>query len=275
MLEIPEAIVFSSQLEASIRGKSIVAVKANQSPHKFAWYFEDPKKYPSRLVGKMIASVHPTGGMVMISATGTMIVFSDGAGIRFFEKDADLPKKHQLLVNFDDGSVLAVTIRMYGGIFVFPRGTFDNPYYLGARDKPSPLQAAFNRDYFDKLRQADGINSLSVKAFLATDQRIPGLGNGTLQDILFNAGIHPKRKMASLSVKDLDLLFRSIKRTLQEMADQGGRDTEKDLYGNPGGYATKCSRLTVGKPCPICGSAIEKGNFLGGSIYYCPQCQPI
>jgi formamidopyrimidine-DNA glycosylase len=43
---------------------------------------------------------------------------------------------------------------------------------------------------------------LSAKAFLATEQRIPGLGNGVLQDILFTAGIHPKRKMAAISEEE-------------------------------------------------------------------------
>ena len=40
---------------------------------------------------------------------------------------------------------------------------------------------------------------LTAKAFLATEQRIPGLGNGVLQDILWDAGIDPRFDMRSLS----------------------------------------------------------------------------
>lgn|GEM_PF-2077218 len=37
------------------------------------------------------------------------------------------------------------------------------------------------------------------KAFLATEQRIPGLGNGVLQDILWTARIHPKLHKCALA----------------------------------------------------------------------------
>ena len=63
--------------------------------------------------------------------------------------------------------------------------------------------------------------------------------------------------------------------TLGEMAENGGRDTETDLFGNPGRYVTIMSRNHVGKPCPACGTQIRKAAYMGGSIYFCPDCQPI
>lgn len=115
----------------------------------------------------------------------------------------------------------------------------------------------------------------SVKAFLATDQRIPGLGNGTLQDILFRAKINPKCKMASLTEEDKHRLFVSIKHVLAEIRDNGGRDTEKDLFGEAGQYQTILSQKTFKNPCPVCGGEIVKQAYLGGSIYYCIHCQPL
>ena len=38
MIELPEAMVLSKQLNESIRGKRIMNVIAAHSPHKFAWY---------------------------------------------------------------------------------------------------------------------------------------------------------------------------------------------------------------------------------------------
>jgi formamidopyrimidine-DNA glycosylase len=120
---------------------------------------------------------------------------------------------------------------------------------------------------------ASGMEKLSAKAFLATEQRIPGVGNGVLQDILYNAGVHPKRKLSTMTKEDEDKLFSSIKNTLSDMINKGGRDTEKDLYGKSGGYQTKVSKNTVDKPCPVCKSVIKKEAYLGGSIYYCEGCQ--
>jgi len=68
-------------------------------------------------------------------------------------------------------------------------------------------------------------------------------------------------------------LFASIKSTLEDMLVKGGRDTEKDLFGDSGGYKTLLSKNTAGAPCPVCGTVIVKEAHLGGSIYYCKKCQ--
>jgi len=98
----------------------------------------------------------------------------------------------------------------------------------------SPLSQEFDRLYFDGLL-VSAKPDLSVKAFLATKQRIPGLGNGVLQDILFYAGIHPKKKIGSLSENEKERIFLNIKEVLSEMTRLRGRDTEKDIWGQPGG----------------------------------------
>ncbi len=81
--------------------------------------------------------------------------------------------------------------------------------------------------------------------------------------------------MASLSQEEKDGLFYTLKTTLREMADCGGRDTERDLFGNEGGYLTRMSKNTVGKPCLVCGSLVQKESYMGGSIYFCPGCQKL
>lgn len=133
---------------------------------------------------------------------------------------------------------------------------------------------ALTLSIFNTLRTKEA-DKLSGKAFLATQQRIPGLGNGVLQDGLFHANIHPKRKMGTITEKEYTSLFHSVKETLAEMTRLGGRDTEKDLFGNPGKYRTILRKNTVGKPCPVCGTAIQKASYLGGAIYWCPVCQPL
>jgi formamidopyrimidine-DNA glycosylase len=162
---------------------------------------------------------------------------------------------------------------MYGGIWCFKYGEFENIYYDISKSKPSPLSDKFDKVYFHNIISAKGIEKLSAKALLATEQRIPGLGNGSLQDILYNSGIHPKKKVTTFTEEEKEQLFYSIKTTIKEMVDKGGRDTEKDLFGCPGSYKTILSKNTVDKPCPICGFKIKKEAYMGGSIYYCSKCQ--
>lgn len=272
MIEIPEASVLTQQLTATIRGKTIRRVVAAHSPHSFAWYSGDPAQYPELLTGKTIGAANNFGGMVEIQVDDVALLFGDGVNLRFYQTCADQPAKHQLLVEFADDTSLCGTVAMYGGLWCFTHGTHDNPYYLVAKEKPSPLTKAFDFDYFSALFTPES-EKLSLKAFLATQQRIPGLGNGVLQDILYCANLHPKRKTASMHPTEREILFQSIKTTLEQMALFGGRDTERDLFGSPGGYLTRMSKNTVGKPCLVCDSIVQKQAYMGGSIYFCPGCQ--
>jgi formamidopyrimidine-DNA glycosylase len=274
MIELPEAAVLSEQINEAVVGKKIRKVIAARTPHKLAWYFGDPQEYKGLLAGKVISGARSYGGQVEITVGKAKLLFSDGVNLRYYNMGEKLPDKHQLLLELDDGSCLLGWVQMYGGLSAFPEGKNDNKYYLVARRKPSPLSADFDGKYFASLFD-EGSAKLSLKAFLATEQRIPGLGNGVLQDILFNAKMHPKRKVGALSPIDRRILFDSVRTTLSEMTAQGGRDTENDLLGRPGEYKTRLSKNTVGQPCPACGTLIKKEAYLGGSIYYCAGCQRV
>ena len=273
MIELPEALNIAGQINDTIHGKRVASVIVAQTPHKLAWYYGETPKYSALLVGKTIEKANAYGGMVEIKAGNANILLGEGAGIRFHRENEPRPAKHHLLVEFDDHPAISIAIQMYGGIGAFLEGELDNLYYRVAKEKPSPLSPAFDEVYFDRLVSAQEVQKLSLKALLATEQRIPGLGNGILQDILFNAKMHPKKKVNTLAKTEKEALFNSVKNTLAAMAAQGGRDTELDLFGCPGGYKTILCKNTVNKPCPICGTGIKKEAYMGGSVYYCEYCQ--
>jgi formamidopyrimidine-DNA glycosylase len=273
MLELPESHVLAAQLQKAVARKKIRSVMAAFTPHKLAWYIGDPANYSALLVGKTISDASAYGGMVEAKADNSNILFWEGVSVRFHKPGESRPERHQLLIDFEDGAAISAAVQMYGGLGCFPEGELDNPYYRTARQKPSPLSSGFDNAYFALLLSDPAVQKLSAKALLATEQRIPGLGNGVLQDILFNAGIHPRKKVNTLSSADQKKLFASLKNTLSGMVKGGGRDTETDLYGRPGKYRTILSRKTVGTPCISCRTTIKKANYLGGSIYFCDKCQ--
>jgi formamidopyrimidine-DNA glycosylase len=273
MIELPEALNIAGQINDTIHGKRVASVIVAQTPHKLAWYYGEPQKYSDLLVGRTIGKANAYGGMVEIKAENANILLGEGAGIRFHSKSEPRPAKHQLLIEFDDHSAISVSIQMYGGIGSFIEGELDNIYYRVAKEKPSPFSPTFDEVYFDRIISAQEVQKLSLKALLATEQRIPGLGNGILQDILFNAKMHPKKKVNTLAKAEKEALFNSVKTTISAMAAQGGRDTELDLFGCPGGYKTILCKNTLNKPCPICGTEIKKEAYMGGSVYYCEKCQ--
>jgi formamidopyrimidine-DNA glycosylase len=274
MLEIPESRVLAAQISETLAQKTIIEARAATSPHGFAWYNGDPAAYDELLSGHTITGALALGGQVEIVAGPLRLLLHDGINARYFLPQEKLPDKHQLLLRFDDHSALVCTVQMYGGMEAYLAGANDNPYYLVACEKPNPLTEDFSESYFAALIRAAG-PKLSAKALLATEQRIPGLGNGCLQDILFNARINPQTKLLAFREGDMLALFNSVKQTLQDMTEGGGRDTEKNLFGQYGGYTTILSSKTYGQPCPLCGGAILRKSYLGGNIYFCPHCQPL
>jgi formamidopyrimidine-DNA glycosylase len=275
MIEIPEASSLSRQLDERLDGKRIGSVVAGFSPHKFAWYYGKPESYSRLAKGRVFRSARAVAGMVEGAADDLRLLFSEGARLGILPPGSPEPRKHQFLMRFDDGTALVASVQMYGGMGLVPEGWSDNPYYRVSLAKPSPLAQAFDEQYFGGLFDEPGVDKLSVKALLATGQRVPGLGNGVLQDILFAARINPRAKAGGLSATQRTGLYRAVKRTLRAMADAGGRDTELDVDGKPGGYATVMSRSGALKPCPACGGPITREAYLGGSVYYCPACQPV
>jgi formamidopyrimidine-DNA glycosylase len=272
MIELPEARTIAKDLRKEILGKTIVSVGGNFTDHKFTFYHDDPNKYDEQIVAKKVTDIIDRNFYIEIEIEDYILLMRDGANIRYYDQGQAYPEKSKLLIEFDDGSFLNVTTSMYSFIGLYKKGDIDNKYYdlevngIGALDK------AFSFDYFKSLINEKTLK-LSVKAFLATEQRILGIGNGVVQDIMYNAGLHPKRKINTLGEKDIENLYNAIISTLTAMMNQGGRDTEKTIYGKSGGYHMLLSSKSYKDGCPACNSAIKKEQYLGGSIYYCPNCQ--
>ena len=275
MIELPEAVVLSGEINEALSGKQIKTVITGHSPHKFAFFHPEQGDFQDLILNAVIEKSYNLGGFVRIELSDEKnLLFFEGVRMIYIPEGEQLPKKHQLLIEFTDASSLVCSVQMYGFFAATIREDYNYKYYLVAREKPSPLSKEFDKNYFNGLI-ADCPEKASLKAFLATEQRIPGLGNGVLQDILFNAKQHPKKKLNSLDEDEKEKLFISIKTTLQKMVDGGGRDTEQDIFGFPGNYKSILSKNTVGKPCVECGSIIQKQAYMGGSIYFCPACQKV
>lgn len=274
MIELPEALTLAAQLKHEISGKVVEKVYPPTYEHKFAWFHGDVDCYDGLLCGLAVTDAAAFGIYVEICfEKDRKFDFNDGVNVRFFRRNDKKPDRYQLMIAFTDGCALVFTIAMYGG-FACHCGEFANPYYLTSKESLSPLSETFDYAGFEAL-MASVKPGMSAKAFLATEQRIPGLGNGVLQDILLDCRIHPKRKLESLNEEERLAMFQSVKKILADITAAGGRDTEKDIYGNCGGYRTRLSKNTYKIGYCTCGGVIEKQAYLGGTVYTCSKCQPL
>jgi formamidopyrimidine-DNA glycosylase len=275
MFELPEFVTLANQINRTLQGKTIRQGCLGNSPHKFVWYNRSHDEFAALTAGKTIGKAWSRGKWLFIPFEPGYIFLMGECGGRalYHASRSNLPAKYHLLISFEDGAHFSVTTQMWGALELYESGLETERQYVKDM-RPVPLDPAFNFEYFNGL-----IDSLlpgekrSVKALLTQEQLIPGIGNAIAQDIQFNARLHPRRPLSELDPNQRKALFEALIRTLQAAVQQGGRYDEVDLFNQPGGYVRLMDKNALERPCPVCGGAIEKFAYLGGSCYVCPVCQ--
>ncbi len=104
------------------------------------------------------------------------------------------------------------------------------------------------------------------------DQTIlSSIGHAYADEILFDAGIHPKTWTRDLSDENVNRLFGSITRVIE----WGKRTVEKarqPIHVKVRDHMKV--RLRHGKACQRCGTTIRREGVRGWDVYFCPTCQP-
>ena len=275
MIELPEAVTLARQMTAELAGKRIAKAVQSSSPHKFAFLSGTPEEYKEILEGRTLGETTARGRyMLTLIEPGYVLVLGEGGErILVHSSEKTLPKKHQLLLQFDDDTYLTISVQGWGAVWLFEEAEVDQHKYVG---KPcvSPLSDDFTYEYFSGLFDVleEGYKN-TIKYFIISEPGICGIGNGYLQDVLFQARISPRRRVAEISMDERRTVYAAIRETLKQATELAGRNTERDLFNQPGGYVPLMCSQTKSWPCPECGTAIEKISYLGGSCYLCPECQ--
>lgn len=275
MFELPECITLSKQMNETINGLSISGGNLGNSPHKFVWYNRSEEEFVGLIVGKRVGESHVRGRWLFVPVEpGYVLVFGEcGGKILYHEPGQKQPKKFHLALFFGDGSFLTAATSMWGAMELYEAGAeLDREYIKDMR--PTPVETEFTFDYFSGLvAHLIPEKKRSVKSLLTQEQLIPGLGNAIAQDIMFKARLHPRHPIDELDGKQLKDLYTALRQTVDDAVEKGGRYDEFDLFGQKGGYVRLMDKHSAGKPCPNCGSTVEKIHYLGGACYLCPSCQ--
>lgn len=278
MIEIAEAVCLAGQMRETLVGKEITACLRGNQAHKFAFYSGDAAFYAATLPGKTLGEAYARGNAIVLPALPgyALVLGMGGERIRYHPSAETIPARHQFLLRFRGGDALSVTVQMWGAAQLQPLEELDfsrNFYGLPTLD---PLGAEFTPAWFRGLFAAlpAGCRD-TLKFFLISKPGVWGLGNGYTQDILFHAGLHPKRRAISLTLAEQERLYTAIRSVLQEAVRLGGRVSEEDLFGQGGGYQPVLDKQGYTRPCPRCGGAIGKMQLQGGASYFCPHCQPL
>lgn len=107
----------------------------------------------------------------------------------------------------------------------------------------------------------------AIKARLMDQSRLAGLGNVYSDEVLFQAGLHPRTPVEKLDADSLRRLYRTMCEVI-DTAIKAGAQPER----MPAAFLLP--QREEGASCPHCGGKVKKFKVSGRSGYLCPQCQP-
>jgi formamidopyrimidine-DNA glycosylase len=212
---------------------------------------------------------------VNLTGDQRIILFPEyGGEISFVKNDGSLPVRYHFRLDFSNGSALTVRINSIGGVHALSAGALAEHYVVKRDFDPNKFQPddeALRPGLFAELLAGAGRQLKSV--LVGKDAIVVGLSNSAFQDIIYRAGLHPKRRAADLSPEELRALYDATRFVVAERLRLGGKVGFRDLYGRPGGYEAAMGPAMKGRACPRCGSAIQKLAHGGGEVFVCPVCQ--
>jgi formamidopyrimidine-DNA glycosylase len=139
---------------------------------------------------------------------------------------------------------------------------------------PEPLDPeAFSEAYFESFRRS---TKRTVKDVLMDQRVVAGLGNIYVNEILFRAGVRPRRNMAKVTRDECMRIVAATREVIADAIEHRGSTISDflDGIGRRGGYQGRhCVYDREGEPCPRCGTAIKAIVVGQRSSFYCPKCQ--
>jgi formamidopyrimidine-DNA glycosylase len=245
--ELPEAERARQQIE-EVLGREIVAVEDGDTyvsrPHA-------PGEIAAALIGRRLVAAHRRGKFMWVETDG--------------------------------GPDLGLHLGMAGSIVVdeppHPRGwdrfalEFAGGGRLALRDRRRLGRAILEPDFShvgpdagevsrEEFRARIGRGTAPIKARLMDQTRISGVGNLLADEILFQAGIDPRRPSDSLTEEELDELHRATRAAIRTAIRRGGAHAGEI---NP-------ERVPGGR-CPRCGTPLERARIGGRTTFWCPRDQ--
>ncbi len=267
MPELPDITIYIEALQSRIAGKPLEKIRL-ASP--FLLRTVDPPIL--RAQGKKVLALHRIGKQIVWELEGDLfLIFHLMIAGRFHwkKRGAAIGGKGPLAA------------------FDFPDATL--VLTESGTKKRASLHIAHGRDALRRFERG-GVDLLTASptefrgALLSeqhtlkralTDPRLfSGIGNAYSDEILHRARLSPLQKTRNLSAEEITRLHHSAISVMEEWISRlrtqaGDEFPEKVTAFRP----EMAVHGKFGKPCPVCGSAVQRIVYAENECNYCPRCQ--
>ncbi len=203
-------------------------------------------------IGKYLF-VHTTGKKVLVMHFGMT------GHLDYYKDPEDRPKYGHIVFSFSSGFQLAFENKRKFGWIDLTDGVAEYKARVGLSDDARDLS-------LDQFRESLSGRSAPVKSVLLDQGVAAGIGNWMADEILYQARIHPEKRVNDLSDKEIKKIFDVMKEVIETSIEKQAvyRDFPDDYF---------IHIRKTGATCHHTGERIEKIKVGGRSTYFCPEWQ--
>jgi formamidopyrimidine-DNA glycosylase len=271
MPELPEVETIARSLRPLIQGKVVDGVDLVFRPLLRA----KSARVLAGIAGRKVGGIRRRGKMLLVAfEAGPALVFHLKMTGQFLWVDRVEPRdKHtRLVLSFrgEERELRFRDVRKFGFLICHEGPALDSCPEVAALG-PEPLEIGLP-EFAARLAKRSG----RIKPLLLNQTFIAGIGNIYADELLFEAGIHPRSEASALSKNDVRKIWEAMRSilskaiaakgtTLRDYTDAEGRigefQLEHKVYGREG------------EGCVGCGTVVRRIVLGGRSTFFCPRCQ--
>ncbi len=264
MPELPDVTVYVEALRRRVGGQVLQGVRV-ASPFVVRTF--DPPL--SAAADRKVLEVSRLGKRIVFTLEGGLflVVHLMIAGrLRWQERGAKIPGKLGLAAfDFSSGTLLLTeaatkkraSIHLARSLDEFRRGGIE------------PLEAT--REQFEAALRSE---NHTLKRSLTDPRLFSGIGNAYSDEILHRAKLSPAQLTQKLSAEEAARLYQATRATLidwtQRLRDEAGDGFPEKVTAFREGMAV---HGRYKKPCPVCGTLVQRIAYADNETNYCPRCQ--
>ncbi|OAS16229.1 Fpg/Nei family DNA glycosylase [Paenibacillus oryzisoli] len=266
MPELPEMETYRQQLTRLIIGVPITGIVVTRPKSLNV----DPEVFAKKLIGNRVVRMERRAKHLLFHlATGEILLLHLMlGGWMFFGTQEEQPDRtFQVDIQFGVNRLCFIGLRL-GYLHVH---TPEAAYTLLQKLGPEPLELSFIQ-FQNVLRPKRGI----LKVTLVDQTFLSGIGNCYSDEICFEAGLLPLRKISTLTGNEQLQLYQAMQALLREAIAVGGYMEEPLFVGDrlTGQYNPKCRVYDrKDEPCLRCGRSIIQIEVSSRKCFYCTYCQ--
>jgi formamidopyrimidine-DNA glycosylase len=267
MPELPDVVVYCERLAALAGGTPLLHLRL-ASP----WVLRSVSPAPDDIEGRVLTGVRRIGKRIVIELAGgyfVVIHLMVAGRLRRRPPGTALPRKRGLAAFDFPGHTFLLTeegtrrraslhiVQGEGALADHDPGGVE-PLAAG----PAEFAAALTRERH------------TLKRALTDPTLISGIGGAYADEIMHRARLSPLAHTDALSPADLDRLHAATQEVLAEWVDRLRREAGDGFPEKVTAFRPEMSvHGRHGRPCPVCGTTVQRIVRADDETNYCPRCQ--